>query len=162
MNEMDTLSNATGVTGFQAMDLGAQVAFAIQMTLILFFIVSPIMGYFLAQQIKNRTRLVIGVGIGMLIVIVGNVGLTLLLGRILPVGVLPDWAIVMLSFAGSGAAGMIVAKYILWVMADPGKPQWVIEEEQRPYEDMTPFERRRHEEMTRRRAARGGSTGKKR
>jgi hypothetical protein len=153
MNEIDTF---TKTTGFQALDVGAQVAFAFQATLILFFIVSPIMGFFLAQQIKNRTRLVIGVGIGMLIVLLGNVGLTLLLGKLLPAGTLPDWAIVLLSFAASGAVAMIVAKYILWVMADPGVPQWLTESEKRPYHELAPFEKRRREEMNRRKAARGG------
>jgi hypothetical protein len=158
MDELNTLSK---VTGFQALDIGAQVAFAFQMTLVLFFIVSPIMGFVLAQQIKSRTRLVIGMGIGILVVLVGNVGLTLLLGRLLPAGTLPDWAIVGLSFAGSGAAGMIVAKYILWVMADPGVPQWLVEPDKRPYHELSPFEKRRHDEMKRRKAARGESTGKR-
>lgn len=158
---MNELKNATGVTGFQALDLAGQVAFAMQATLFLFFIVSPIMGYVLAQQIKNRTRLVIGGGIGVLIVLVGNVGLTLLLGKILPLGTLPDWAIVLLSFAASGAAAMIVAKYILWVMADPGIPQWLTESDKRPYHELAPFEKRRRDEVNRRKAARGEPTGKK-
>jgi|GEM_PF-3250855 len=161
MNEVDAIQQATGLTGFQALDLGAQVAYAMQATLILFFLVSPIMGFVLAQQIKNRTRLVIGAGIGILIVLVGNIGLTLLLGRLLPVGTLPDWAIVMLSWAASGAIGMIVAKYIMWVMADPGVPEWLTESEKRPYDELAPFEKRRREEMNRRKAARGEFTGKK-
>ncbi|NJR12485.1 hypothetical protein HC776_00935 [bacterium] len=76
MNESDTLQNATGITSFQAMDLGTQVAIAVQVTLILFFIISPMMGYVLAQGIKDRTRVVIGVGIRHgLIVMGGNVAL---------------------------------------------------------------------------------------
>ena len=161
MNELDTIKNATGISGFQGMEIGAQVAFAMQGTLILFFIVSPIMGYVMAQQIKSRTRLVIGPGIGVLIVLLGNLGLTLLLGRILPIGTLPDWGIVALSFAASGAVAMIVAKYILWVMEDPGVPQWLTESEKRPYHELAPFEKRRRDEVNRRKAARGEPTGKK-
>ena len=161
MNEGDAITQATGLTGFQGLELGAQVAFAMQATLILFFLVSPIMGLVLAQQIKNRTRLVIGAGIGILIVLVGNVGLTLLLGRLLPVGRLPDWAIMLLSFAASGTGGMIVAKYIMWVMADPGVPEWLTESEKRPYDELAPFEKRRRDEVNRRKAARGELRGRK-
>lgn len=157
-NEIETLSNAMGVTGFQAMDLGAQVAIAIQFTLILFFVISPIMGYVLAQQIKDRTRLVIGAGIGILIVLLSNVGLTILLMRGLQVGTLPDWAIILLSFAASGALGILVAKYIMWVMADPGIPQWLTEGENRPYHELAPFEKRRRDEMARRKKIRGDKT----
>ncbi len=158
MDQAETLKNATGLSG---MDLGSQVAFAMQGTLIIFFIVSPIMGYVLAQQIKNRTRLVIGGGIGILIVLCGSIGLTLLLIRLFPAGALPDWAVVLLSFAFSGAIGMMVSRYIMWVMADPGTPQWLTESENRPYDELAPFEKRRRNEVNRRKAARGEGQGKK-
>jgi hypothetical protein len=155
MEEANIISKATGLGSFQAMELGAQLTIAIQFTLIIFFVISPIMGYIVAQQIKNRTRVVIGVGIGILVVLFGNMGLTMLLMRALPVGTLPDWAIVLLSFAASGAMAIIVAKYILWVMADPGTPQWLTESDSRAYHELAPFEKRRRDEMARRKAIHG-------
>jgi hypothetical protein len=157
---MNELINTAGLNG-QGMDIAERLVFAIQGTLILFFVVSPIMGYIIARQIKDRTRVVIGVCMGMLIVIVGNMGLNLLLLRLLPEGTLPDWAIALLSFAASGAIGMIVAKYILWVLAEPGTPEWLKEDESRPYEELAPFEKRRRDEMARRKAIRGDGPKRK-
>ncbi|NJR12486.1 hypothetical protein HC776_00940 [bacterium] len=74
----------------------------------------------------------------------------------LPLGTLPDWAIVMLSFAASGAVAMLVSKYLLWAMAEPGTPQWLTESDARAYHELAPFEKKRRDEMNRRKAARGG------
>lgn len=149
---MDRLAEAAGLN---TDDIGLRLAFAIQGTFILFFVVSPIMGYLFTRQIKNRTRVVIGVCLGMLMTILSNMGLNLLLLRLLPEGTLPDWGIALLSFAASGAIGMIVARYILWVMADPGTPQWLKDDDTRSYDELAPFEKRRRDEMARRKAIRG-------
>jgi hypothetical protein len=140
--------------GAPSEDITARLAFAIQFTLILFFIISPIMGYFIAQGIKKRANFFIGWGIGVLIVLLGSFGLSFILRQAIPVTMLSDIAIGLLSSVASVAAGILLAKYIVWVMGDPGKAAWVIEHEKLQEDDLLPFERRRRAEEERRKKAR--------
>ncbi len=149
---MEQLGNTLGAPSEG--DLAAQVAFAFQFTLILFFVISPIMGYFIAQGVKTRANFFIGWGIGVLIVLLGSFGLNFVLRQAIPVTILPDIAIGLLSSIASVASGILLAKYIVWVMGDPGKAVWVIEHETLKEDELLPFERRRRAEEERRKKAR--------
>jgi hypothetical protein len=151
--EAQTLQNATGAGTSDVTNLGALLVFAVQGTLILFFIVSPVMGYLLARSIQKRVNGVIAWCMGVMVILVGNFGVSVLLRRVIPQEQLSDLALTLLCGAGSFAAGILLARYIVFFLADPGKPQWVVEYENMPQEDMLPFERRKHMEVERRKRA---------
>lgn len=137
-------------TGTNATNLSFQLALAVQGTFIIFFVVSPLMGYLLARGIKNRVNFVISWCAGMLLVLVGSFGLNLLLRRYIPVEILPDVAVSILSGVAAVAAGILLARYLVWWQADPGKPAWVIAHDKMATDEMMPFEKRRRHEMERR------------
>jgi hypothetical protein len=144
---MEQLQETAGVN---AMDIGFQVAFAFQATLIIFFVVSPVMGYFLARGIKSRVNFVLSWCCGTLVTLVGSFGLSLLLRRSIPQENLPDVAIALLSGLASMATGILLARYLVWWLAEPGKAAWVIEHDKLQTDELMPFEIRRRQEMERR------------
>lgn len=152
--EVQTLQNAAGVGTSDAANLGVLLAFAVQGTFIVFFVISPIMGYLLARSIQSRVNGVIAWCAGVLVILLGNFGVSMLLRRAIPPAQLPDFALTLLCGAGSVAAGVLLAKYIVYFLADPGKPQWVIEYENMQKDELLPFERRKYQEVERRKRAR--------
>ncbi|MCU0513853.1 MAG: hypothetical protein MUE40_14940 [Anaerolineae bacterium] len=150
MNELQT------ATGLQQADLAAQVAFAIQGTLIVFFVVAPVLGWLLARGVARRANAVLAWCCAVLVVLVGSFGLNWLLRRAIPPAQLPDVAVHGLSLAAALASGLLLARYLLWLLAEPGKAPWVIEHEQLQDDELLPFERRRKLEMARRKKLRGG------
>lgn len=152
MENMGQLTHTLGTPSEAG--LAAQMAFAFQFTLVLFFVISPMMGYFIAQGVKNRTNFFIGWGIGVLIMLLGSFGLSFLLRAAIPVDAMSDMVVGILSCVAAVAAGILLAKYIVWAMADPGKPAWVVAHENLKDEDLLPFERRRKREEARRNRAR--------
>src|SRR5262245_57231276 len=104
---MNELQNATGAN---PTDLSFRLALAVQGTFIIFFVVSPIMGYLLARGIKNRTSFVISWCAGTLLVLVGSFGLNLLLRRVIPVENLSDIGVSILSGIAAIAAGILLAR----------------------------------------------------
>lgn len=149
---MEQITDAMGAPS--EIEMQARLAFAAQFTLLLFFIISPIMGYLIAQGVKKRANFFIGWGIGVLIVLLGSFGLSFILRQAIPATTLPETAVGLLSCMASIAAGILLAKYIVWVMGDPGKAAWVVEHDALKEEELLPFERRRRAEEERRKKAR--------
>lgn len=141
--------------GLNATDISVRVAFAFQATLILFFIVSPVMGYLLSRSIHNRVNLVLSWCCGVLVTLLGGFGLSFLLRQAIPEDRLPDLAVGLLSGTGAVTFGILLARYITWWLAEPGKAAWVIEHDNMPDDELMPHERRRREEMERRKKAGG-------
>lgn len=144
---MDKLVETAGVN---PMDMGARVALAVQGTLIIFFIVSPVMGFLLARGIQSRVNFVLSWCVGMFVTLVGGFGMNLLLRRAIPVETMSNLAITLLSAAASLAFGILLARYLTWWMGEPGKPAWAIEQENIDPDEMMPHEKRRRDEMERR------------
>lgn len=112
------------------------------------------MGFLLARSIQKRVNGVIAWCMGVLVILVGNFGVSVLLRRVIPLEQLSDLALIGLCAMGSVAAGILLARYIVYFLADPGKPQWVVEYESMPKDEMLPFERRKQQEVARRKRAR--------
>jgi len=127
MNEVDTFYRTLGLGSYQQMGLETQVVVALQATLIIFFVVSPIMGLQLAKTVANRTNLVLSFCSGMLTTMIVSGGVTYWLGTIIPEERLSPNVILTLCTIGGICLGYLVARYLNWVLSDPGEATWMSE-----------------------------------
>jgi presenilin-like A22 family membrane protease len=131
--------------------VAAQVVFVIQSILILFFIVSPFMGWLLARSMKGRANVFLVVSVVMLVVIGANVGLNLALRALLTEGQMSSVAIAILSFMASLALALLIGRYVLWYVTDTHDDFARKQHEAfLKKEGMSPFDKRRMETMAQR------------
>jgi hypothetical protein len=149
---METLTDASGIN---TLSLGARVAFALQFTLILFFIISPVMGYFLAREIHKRVNLVLAWGTGTLVMLGGSFALAYVLRGAIPLERLDNTVLSLLSGVAAVCAGMLLARFLSWWLRDPELPQWAKELQNLPPEEMSPIDYRRKAWLERKKRLRG-------
>jgi hypothetical protein len=143
---METLSTPENIaTGAL---VAAQVAFAVQSVLILFFVVSPFMGWLFARSMAGRANVFLVVSVVMFIVIGANMGINLALRALLSEAQMSGIAIAILSFVASLALALLIGRYVLWYFtdthADFARQQ---HEAFLKKEGMSPFDKRRMETM---------------
>jgi hypothetical protein len=137
---MDTMQQVMPVN---EVGLAARVAFAVQFVLILFFIISPIMGYFIAQEVKNRVNFVLAWGVGVLVMLGGSFALAYVLRGAIPLERVDNVLLGLLSGIAAVITGILLARFLTWWLRDPELPQWAQEQQNIAPADMTPVDRRR-------------------
>lgn len=129
-----------------------QIQLGLILSLVMTVVVAPVALAAFKRVVTRWNTAAIGVFLAMLIMCVGNVGLNLWLRYVIPVERMSNTAISTLSLIIVLTSSYLIARYVVWVLDEPGKPQWVIDEENLPPEMMTPFDQRRHEYFQRRRS----------
>jgi len=136
-------------------DLATRVALAVQGFLILFFVISPLMGKLIHTGIDKFSSLVL---IVCTMFIVGNLsymGMVYAVYPLIPDGVIHPLAWITLSFFTAFSLSVLVGRYMNWYFSDNINPAvWVQEYEELTEADMMPFDRRRKREMERRKRSR--------
>lgn len=148
MQEIEAIERIVGPV--DAVGMVAQLVLVVQSTLVIFFVVSPLMGAIMWRTISNRVNFVLAWSAGVVVVLLSNYALTDLLRRAIPESHLPALPRAIISASVSICIGLLLAVYIAWVTKAPGMPIWVKEHEARSDEDLMPFEIRRREWMKRR------------
>jgi len=135
-------------------ELAEKLAFAVRWLFLLFFIISPIMGYLMARQIAKRSNQVIvwSVMVGLLNVIMA--GGYFILREQIPVDRLPDWTLAALTSVGGTCISLLAGKYLKWWLEPPGPSEFEREFLNLKPEEMSPLDVRRVQEMERRRRLR--------
>lgn len=142
--------------GVDQEQLSRAVAIGLSGTIVIYAVISPIMGYFIARAIKQKWVFTMVTACMILTFILAGVGLSYGLPRLLP-GVLTADQIAIISTAIAVGLSLSVAVYIRWYYTETDYRQlWLRELDS--YEDELPFERKRREYMERRRenTGRGG------
>lgn len=138
----------------QIEQLATQFAFhgvlALQATLILFFVVSPLMGMIIWRSTAKHYNRIMVLCFGVLITLLANIGINYLLRRLDSNKVMSDLAITVLSFIAAMALGIMLARGLAFFISPPGKPGWVIEMENIPDHELSPFDEKRRLHMARR------------
>ena len=136
-------------------NLGIQVALAFQGMLILFFFISPFVGGLIHRGIAKASSLVLIVCSMLLIGNLVYMGMVYVVYRLLPVGVIHPFVWIILSFATAYSLAVLIGRYLNWLMSDNYDPAvWVKEYEALSDADLMPFDRRRKQEMERRKRSR--------
>jgi hypothetical protein len=136
-------------------DFALKFVFILQGFLVIFFVVSPLLGKFVHQSIAKASSMVLIVCTMLLIGNVVYMGMVYGIYSILPKGAIHQiiWAI--LSFATAFSLSILVGRYMSWMMSDNFNPAvWEQEYDDLTEADMMPFDRRRKQEMTRRKHSR--------
>lgn len=120
----------------------------------LFAFIGPLGGGLMAQVMSRRLNAALAGCIGALLFILSSLGLSYGLRLLFTQEQMSDATLGILSAAAPFAFAFLVARGIFWWLEPPGKPQWVLEEEQRAEDELMPFERRRREWQARRSRAR--------
>jgi len=145
---MDTFSNLQN-------DFALEIALAVQGILVIFFIISPLMGKLIHQGVAKFSSLVL---IVCSMFIVGNLtymGMVYGVYRLVPDGTIHPLLWITLSFFVAFSLSILVGRYLNWYFSDNFNPAvWVQEYEELTDADMMPFDRRRKREMERRKRSR--------
>lgn len=141
--------------GINSAELVAQAVVAVQGTLILFFVLAPLMGTVLARFIASRANAALATSLVILLVLLGNLFFNLVLRSLFTEDVLPAWAVGFISFLLSLLLAYGGARAALWALADPGKPRWMIEDENLPDDAKSVLDKRREQAIARRKKHRG-------
>lgn len=141
--------------GINSAELATQAVVAVQGTLILFFVLAPLMGTVLARFIASRANAALATSLVILLVLLGNLFFNLVLRSLFTEDVLPAWAVGVISFLLSLILAYGGARVALWALADPGKPRWMIEDENLPDDAKSVLDKRREQAMARRKTHRG-------
>lgn len=150
VNGFGTVLNMTGELDLEAYK--HQIQLGLILSVLMAVVVAPIALAAFKRVVSRWNTAAIGVFLAMLIMCVGNVGLNLWLRHAIPVERMSNTAISTLSLIIVLSSSYLIARYVVWVLDEPGKPQWVIDEENLLPEMMTPFDQRRHEYFQRRRS----------
>ncbi len=136
-------------------ELALRFAFAVQGILVLFFVVSPLMGTMMHRGIAKRSTLVL---VTCVMALLGNLiymGMVHILRTSIPKTAISDFAWIILSFLTAVSLTWLVGRYLYWLLNDHFEPAaWVTEYEELTEADMLPFDRRRKQEMERRKRSR--------
>lgn len=136
-------------------ELALKLALAVQGVLVLFFVVSPLMGGLIHRQVAKRSTLVMVVAVMALIGNLIYMAMVHIARRHIPETAISDFAWILMSFLTAFSISWLVARYLYWILSDNFYPaEWVREYEELTDEDMLPFDRRRKQEMERRKKSR--------
>lgn len=120
----------------------------------IFAFVGPLSGGLMAKVMSRRLNASLAGCIGALIFIVSSLGMSYGLRLLFNQAHMNDVVLGIISAVAPFAFAFLVARGIFWWLEPPGKPQWVLEEEQRAEDELMPFERRKREWQARRSRAR--------
>lgn len=130
-------------------------ALALQGILVVFFVISPMMGKLLHQGVARYSSLVLVV---CTMFIVGNLsymGMVYIIYPELPPDSIPPLVWIMLSFLAAMSLSVLVGRYMNWFLSDKMDNTFYVKEYDNLSEaDMMPFDRRRKREMERRKRSR--------
>ena len=136
-------------------DVATKFAFAVQGTLVVFFVISPMMGKLIWHGIAKASSLVLIVCTMLLIGNLVYMGMVYIVYRWLPEGAIHEIIWIVMSFSTSISLSLLLGRYINWMMNPNFKSAiWVQEYEDLTEADMMPFDRRRKREMERRKQSR--------
>lgn len=119
-----------------------QLDIGFQFAIVFFLMGGPVLYVMYAKALDDYLSIYLGVSVGLLIMVAGNFGLNFYLRQLLPLAV-TDLAIGILSFLASSSLSFLVARGVEFWARDPGKPQWVIEMENIPEEEMSILDQKR-------------------
>lgn len=132
-------------------DFATKFALALQGFLVIFFVISPMMGKLIHHSIAKASSLVLIVCTMLLIGNLVYMGMVYVVYRLLPEGAIHEIVWSILSFGMAFSLSVLVGRYMNWMMSDNIEPAvWVKEYEDLTEADMMPFDRRRKQEMERR------------
>lgn len=141
--------------GGLATQIALQFALAVQGVLVLFFVISPVMGSLIHRGVAKRSTLVLVV---CTMIVIGNLvymGMVYIVRQTIPQSVIPDLIWIILSFCTAFSISVLIGRYLNWLLGDHEIPAvWVREYEELSEADMMPFDRRRKREMERRKRSR--------
>lgn len=136
-------------------DLALRFALAVQGFLVLFFVISPLMGNLIHKGVARRSTQVLVVCVMALIGNLVYMMMVHLLRQFVPVTAISDFAWIVLSFLTAMSISWLIARYLHWLLSDNFElAPWVTEYEELTDADMLPFDRRRKQEMERRKRTR--------
>ena len=132
-------------------DLASQVAFAFQGVLICFFIISPLAGKLLHKAVAKASSLVLIVCTMLLLGNLIYMGMIYVAYPALPEDAIHPYVWITLSFCTSFSATILIGRYMNWMLSDNIQAGiWTQEYDNLTEEDMMPYDRRRKQEMERR------------
>jgi hypothetical protein len=136
-------------------EIATKFAFALQGTLVIFFVISPLMGKLIHHGVAKVNTQVLVVCTMLLIGNLTYMGMIYIVYPLLPQGAIHEIVWIMLSFSASCSLALLIGRYINWMLNDNLEPAvWVQEYENLTEADMMPFDRRRKREMERRKQSR--------
>lgn len=136
-------------------DIAVKFTFALQGILVMFFVVSPLMGKLIHHGVAKASSLVLVVCTMLLIGNLMYMGMVYIVYRLLPAGVIHQLIWIIMSFCASVSVATLIGRYMNWMMSDNFKAAvWTQEYEDLTEADMMPFDRRRKREMERRKQSR--------
>ena len=135
-------------------DTATKFAFAIQGILIIFFVVSPVVGKLLHKAVAKASSLVLIICTMLLLGNLIYMGMVYIAYPALPEGAIHEYVWIILSFGTAFSTSILVGRYMNWYLSDNFHGSiWAQEFENLAEEDMMPFDRRRKQEMERRKRA---------
>ena len=136
--------------GLNMGEMGARVVMFFNLTIVVFFIVSPILGMF-GQGIMGRSKdTFFAISSAILVGVVSNVGINYGLRYIMPEGRMSDFSMGLIAVLTSVALAWLVGRTVAFALAPPGKGYYQQQEDALEEEDLMPFERRRRQYQERR------------
>lgn len=136
--------------GLNMGEMGARVVMFFNLTIVVFFIVSPILGMF-GQGIMGRSKdAFFAISSAILVGVVSNVGINYGLRAIMPEGRMSDFTMGLIAVLAAVALAWLVGRTLAFALAPPGKGYYQQQEDALEEEDLMPFERRRRQYQARR------------
>lgn len=136
--------------GLNMGEMGARVVMFFNLTIVVFFIVSPILGMF-GHSIMGRSKdNFFAISSAILVGVVSNVGINYGLRYIMPEGRMSDFTMGLIAVLTSVALAWLVGRTVAFALAPPGKGYYQQQEDALEEEDLMPFERRRRQYQERR------------
>lgn len=136
--------------GLNMGEMGARVVMFFNLTIVVFFIISPILGMF-GQGIMGRSKdAFFAISSAILVGVVSNVGINYGLRYIMPEGRMSDFTMGLIAVLTSVALAWLVGRTVAFALAPPGKGYYQQQEDALEEEDLMPFERRRRQYQERR------------
>lgn len=143
-----------GAFGDMNNNTAMQVVFAFQAMLIIFFVVSPVVGKLMHAAVAKASSLVL---IVCSMILVGNLmymGMVYVIYPIFPEGSIHPYAWIIMSFCCAFSVSILLGRYMNWMLSDNFNASiWADEYENLTEDDMMPFDRKRKREMKRRKRA---------
>lgn len=136
--------------GLNMGEMGARVVMFFNLTIVVFFIVSPILGMF-GHSIMGRSKdNFFAISSAILVGVVSNVGINYGLRYIMPEGRMSDFSMGLIAVLTSVTLAWLVGRTVAFALAPPGKGYYQQQEDALEEEDLMPFERRRRQYQERR------------
>ncbi|GEM_PF-2818751 len=136
-------------------ELVLQLAFAIQGFLILFCVVSPVMGKLIHIGVAKFSTLVLIVCTMFIVANLSYMGMVYVVYPTMPSQTFHLFVWIILSFLTALSLSALVGRYMNWFYSDNfNRAIWIQEYDALTDVDMMPFDRRRKQEMERRKRSR--------